>query len=316
MWRTVHQGRTVFDARNTLSDCAVETNYRGHQYGSRSGEIFLFRFCRRGARRHIRLHQTETRHRSDCSPETDDPMTSVHTRSRVGGIKRVFFSAIAISLSFCGGAASLLVAKTVAKQSAFSSQYRFLIFENSTPSAWSCDAVITIQVNVEQLSSHLRQEVLHEIQGAVDVINRHARLTFVLDGTTSLIPTKATSQSELITNPNTLLFAFVRQGQSDLLPSLAAAAGGGVWQHDPKQNRPITKVGYVLVDIKKLSDYQPGSGYLSREALFTHELLHSVGLDHVNDPSSLLNTRISQSIGTLGSGDIAGMKELGDLACQ
>jgi len=113
-----------------------------------------------------------------------------------------------------------------------------------------------------------------------------------------------------------LLFAFVRQGQSDLLPSLAAAAGGGVWQHDSKQNRPITKIGYVLVDINRLSDYQPGSGYLSREALFTHELLHSVGLDHVNDPSSLLNTKISQSFGTIGSGDIAGLKALGDLACQ
>jgi hypothetical protein len=243
-------------------------------------------------------------------------MTSVRALSRVGGAKRILFSAIAISLSFGGGAASSLVAKTIAKQGSFSSQYRFLIFENSTPSAWSCDAVITIRVNVEQLSLDLRQEVLHEIQGAVDVINRHARLTFVLDGTTSLIPTKATGQSELITNPNTLLFAFVRQGQSDLLPSLAAAAGGGVWQHDPKQDRPITRVGYVLVDINRLGDYRPGSGYLSREALFTHELLHSVGLDHVNDPSSLLNTKISQSIGTLGSGDIHGLHSLGDLACQ
>jgi hypothetical protein len=243
-------------------------------------------------------------------------MMSVRTRSRVGGAKRILFSAIAISLSFGGGAASSLVAKTIAKQSSFSSQYRFLIFENSTPSAWSCDAVITIRVNVEELSPHLRQEVVREIQGAVDGINRHARLKFVFGGTTSLIPTKATSQSELITNPNTLLFAFVRQGQSDLLPSLAAAAGGGVWQHDSKQNRPITKVGYVLVDINRLGDYRPGSGYLSREALFTHELMHSVGLDHVNDPSSLLNTKISQSIGAIGSGDIAGLKALGDLACQ
>ncbi len=240
----------------------------------------------------------------------------VSSRSRVGCAKRILFSAIAISLSFGGGAASSLVAKAIAKQSSFSSQYRFLIFENSTPSAWSCDAVITIRVNIEQLSPHLRQEVLHEIQGAVDVINRHARLTFVLGGTTSLIPTKATSQSELITSPNTLLFSFVRQGQSDLLPSLAAAAGGGVWQHDPKQNRPITKVGYVLIDINRLGDYRPGTGYLSREALFTHELLHSVGLDHVNDPSSLLNTKISESIGTLGSVDIAGLQGLGDLACQ
>lgn len=243
-------------------------------------------------------------------------MTSVRTCSRVGGAKRILFSAIAISLSFGGGAASSLVAQTFAKRSSFSSQYRFLIFENSTPSAWSCDAVITIRVNVEQLSPHLRQEVLHEIQGAVDVINMHARLTFVLDGTTSLIPTKATSESELRTNPNALLFAFVRQGQSDLLPPLAAAAGGGVWQHDPEQNQPITKVGYVLVDINRLGDYRPGSGYLSREALFTHELMHSVGLDHVNDSSSLLNTKISQSVGSLGSGDIAGLKALGDLACQ
>ena len=241
---------------------------------------------------------------------------SVRTRSRVGGAKRILFSAIAISLSFGGGAVSSFVAQTFAKRSSFSSQYRYLIYENSTPSAWSCDAVITIRVNIEQLGRHLRQEVLREIQGAVDVINEQARLKFVFGETTELIPTKASSESELNTNPNTLLFAFVRQGQSDLLPSLAAAAGGGVWQHDPKQNRPITKVGYVLVDINRLGDYRPGSGYLSREALFTHELLHSVGLDHVNDPSSLLNTKISQSVGSLGSGDITGLKALGDLACQ
>ena len=243
-------------------------------------------------------------------------MTSVSTRSRVGGAKRILFSAIAISLSFGGGAASSLVAQTRTHQRSIKSEYRFLIFENSTPSAWSCDAVITIQVNVEQLSPRLRREVLHEIQSAVDAINIHTRSKFVLDGTTSLIPTKSIVEQEVSANPKTLLFAFVRQGQSDLLPPMAAAAGGGVLQHDPKQNRPITKVGYVLVDINRLGDYRPGSGYLSREALFTHELLHSVGLDHVNDPSSLLNTKISESIGTIGSGDIAGLKALSDLACQ
>lgn len=244
-------------------------------------------------------------------------MTSVRTRSRVGGAKRILFSAIAISLSFGGGAASSLVANTFTQQSSSSSQYRFLIFENSTPSAWSCDAEITINANVEQLSPLLRQEVLREMQGAVDVINMHARLKFVFGETTSLIPTKSIVERAVIANPNTLLFAFVRQGQSELLPTLAAAAGGGVWQHDPAQNRPITRIGYVLVDISRLSDYRSGTGYLSRAALFTHELMHSVGLDHVGDPNSLLNTKISQSgTGTIGSVDIAGLKALGDLACQ
>ena len=243
---------------------------------------------------------------------------SVRTRSRVGSAKRIMFSAIAISLSFGGGAASSLVAKTFANRSSFSSQYRFLIFENSTPSAWSCDAVITIRVNIEQLSPHLRQEVLREIQSAVDVINIHARLKFVFGETTELIPTKSIIEQEVKVNPNTVLFAFTRQGQSDLLPPLAAAAGGGVWQHDPELNRPITKVGYVLVDVNRLSDYGSGSGYLSREALFTHELLHAVGLDHVSviDPHSILNQKISQSIGTIGPVDKRGLDALGILACQ
>jgi len=245
-------------------------------------------------------------------------MTLVHPHNLGSGIKRILVSAIAISLSFSSGAASSLVAKTFNQQSSSSSKYRFLIFENSTPSAWSCDAVITIRVNVEQLSPRLRRAVLHEIQSAVDAINIHARSKFVLDGTTSLIPTKSIVEQEVSANPNTLLFAFVRQGQSDLLPSLAAAAGGGVWQHDPNQNRPITRVGFVLVDIKKMSDYGSGSGYLSREALFTHELLHAVGLDHVSviDPHSILNQKISQSRGTIGPPDIAGLDALGNLACQ
>ena len=67
----------------------------------------------------------------------------------------------------------------------------------------------------------------------------------------------------------------------------------------------------------RLSDYRPGSGYLSRQALFTHELLHALGLDHVeNHPRSILNEKISQSIGTIGPGDIAGMAALGELACK
>ena len=85
---------------------------------------------------------------------------------------------------------------------------------------------------------------------------------------------------------------------------------------DEVLDKPVISVGYVMVDVERLSDYRLGSGYLSRQALFTHELLHAIGLDHVNDPRSILREKISQSIGTIGPGDIAGMAALGELACQ
>jgi len=188
------------------------------------------------------------------------------------------------------------------------------MFENGTPGTWPCDAVITVQVNLDQVQPPLRSSLLHDLQGAASAINKHARVKFVVNGSTSMIPNSSLGDIAK-TYPNTVLFAFVSQGQSDLLSSTAAAAGGGYWIHDSQLGRPVVRLGYVLVDINRLEDYRSDSGYLSRQALFTHELLHVLGLDHVKDRRSILNERMSTSSGSIGPGDINGIKALGASAC-
>jgi len=218
-------------------------------------------------------------------------------------------------LSFGGGSVSAKVLQELTNNQKNRSEYEFLILENGTPATWPCDAVITIQVNLDQVQPRmLRSSLLHDLQGAASAINKHARVKFVVNGSTSMIP-NLPLRDIAKTYPNTVLFAFVFQGQSELLPSNAAAAGGSYWIHDSQLDRPVMRLGYVLVDINRLEDYRSDSGYLSRQAMFTHELLHVLGLDHVKDRRSILNERMSTSAGSIGPGDINGIKALGALAC-
>ena len=193
--------------------------------------------------------------------------------------------------------------------------YKFTNYFNSKTITWPCDAAITIRVNVEQLSPLMRSVVAGEIEGVVSEINLHARLKFAVDGTTSLIPTEDEMFVLLETTPMTVIFAFAYQGQSDLLQPIAAGQGGAMYSSRTGESLVSSQVGQVLIDINRLKLYGPGTGNRSRYGLFLHEMLHVVGLDHVRDPKSVMNPTGSLGIGTMGPGDIAGVKALGALAC-
>lgn len=49
--------------------------------------------------------------------------------------------------------------------------------------------------------------------------------------------------------------------------------------------------------------------------IVTHEFGHLVGLDHVDDPSQLMNPSTNASVSTFGNGDLAGLAALGSGAC-
>ncbi len=113
-----------------------------------------------------------------------------------------------------------------------------------------------------------------------------------------------------------VVISFGDATDTDLFEPGAAAVGGLFARRTPIGDLRAF-AGYVYVHTAHLGDYQPGRGYLSRVALFTHELLHVLGLGHVH-PShadSILNPSLNDSYGRLGPGDIAGLRRLAEIGC-
>ena len=79
---------------------------------------------------------------------------------------------------------------------------------------------------------------------------------------------------------------------------------------------PIAYVsGQVLLDAPQLVDVEKHEGETAARSIVLHELGHLVGLDHVNDPTQLMNPRNSPGINTYQRGDLTGLAKLGNGPC-
>lgn len=77
------------------------------------------------------------------------------------------------------------------------------------------------------------------------------------------------------------------------------------------------RTGEVVIDAPSVT------GLLARPdgraqvvAILTHEVGHLVGLDHVDDPSQLMHAENSGLVTRFGAGDLAGLRALGEIACE
>ena len=86
---------------------------------------------------------------------------------------------------------------------------------------------------------------------------------------------------------------------------------------------PVTRAGLsvyvtgsVTLDAPAMAELLGSpNGANAAFGVLTHELGHVVGLDHVDDPTQLMNPRASAAVSTLQAGDLAGLAELGTGAC-
>jgi hypothetical protein len=193
--------------------------------------------------------------------------------------------------------------------------YRFLVQDGDLPAAWDCSKPITFTADLTALPPDLRSSALNDLLASAATISANSAFRLVYAGEAVGVPTRSWGEEWSKRSPNAdIAVAFTHQGGSDLLVEYAAAAGGNYFT-DTAAGRVIF-AGYVIVDVEHLDDYTPGAGFLSYQALFTHELLHVINLDHVDDPQSLMTERISYSNGTIGAGDRAALAELSERGCK
>ena len=194
----------------------------------------------------------------------------------------------------------------------------YVLFESDGDHpVWDCSKPIGIAVNLRNVPATDHQSLLADIASALEDINDRSLFRLYLMGQTTAVPsTQWAKDWDRHVPAARVVVSFGDASDTDLFEPGAAAMGGLFARRTPTGDLRAF-AGYVYVHTAHLGDYRPGLGYLSRVALFTHELLHVLGLGHVH-PShadSVLTPSLSDSYGRLGPSDIAGLNRLAEIGC-
>ena len=192
--------------------------------------------------------------------------------------------------------------------------YHFLVESQDGPPSWDCTETISVAINFGTLSKDKARSAGSDLIASMNELEHRSAFRFDVVGTTESIPMRSWGFDYVRGKPFAkLVIFFGKENQSDLFEKGSAAMGGAFYSKVGGNQRFFA--GYMLVDTNDLDDYAPGVGYRSRQALFTHELLHVLGLGHSADVDSVLQPKISMSSGTLGRSDQQGLDELSSLGC-
>lgn len=197
----------------------------------------------------------------------------------------------------------------------------YVLFEGASGDhpVWDCSQPIAIAVNLHSVPMSQHQALIEDIATAIEDINDHSLFGLFMVGQTSVVPSTPWAEEWDHYSPAArVVISFGDATDTDIFePGAGAAAMGGLFARRNETGDLRAFAGFVYVHTAHLGDYKQGSGYLSRVALFIHELLHVLGLGHVH-PShahSILNPRLTESDGQLGLGDKAGLRRLAEIGC-
>jgi Matrixin len=155
------------------------------------------------------------------------------------------------------------------------------------------------------------------IATAVARISAASGLVFVDDGSTQEAPSidRDAYEPELYGKRwAPVLVAWSTPEESPSLVGDTVGIGGAA--PVTRTGRSVYVTGSVTLDAPALEQLlATPNGLNSATGVITHEFGHVVGLDHVNDPTQLMNPRASDVVTTLQQGDLAGLAELGTGAC-
>lgn len=193
--------------------------------------------------------------------------------------------------------------------------YELLESSAGRPSAWDCRNLIRVVVNLDDAPRVDRDSIERDLHEAIDDVNDNGPFTMEIIGHTHAFPTLdwPTDRLDEPGSPHVI----VHVGHTSALAGnrQGIAALGGSFSRSAPGPFDEAHAGYVFADLDRLGDYRPGSGWMSRQALFSHELLHVLGLGHVSHAESVLTPLLSQSHGHIGAGDRAGLIRLAAGRC-
>jgi hypothetical protein len=194
----------------------------------------------------------------------------------------------------------------------------YRLFTNSDRSIvrWNPCKPIHYSANLAQASDP--EGALADLQAAVGKVAAASSLTFVYDGPTTVVPTRAWLDAGGSASGIVIAYAASGSGagQSDLYGADADGEGGW-WESGTSTNGSqwVWQImrGFVVLDPAQTAVYAAGFGSgATRGALLMHELGHAVGLGHAADQSDVMFPVISASSqGAWGPGDLRGLALVG-----
>lgn len=193
------------------------------------------------------------------------------------------------------------------------------IFEGTnpdgTPYRWNPCAAIHYMVSTAEAPS---AQAIADLRTAVGMVSAVTHIPFVFDGTSNALP----SSSWLTSAPAgpdgwpDVLMGWEHTGQSDINLANYAAAGT-LWQASAiiAGGSGFGMASGAMAFNLDHTELTEGFGVRSWGEAYLHELGHLMGLNHVNDPTQMMNPSIPDIAARYGAGDLAGLTRLGTGSC-
>ncbi|GAA1160803.1 hypothetical protein [Ornithinicoccus hortensis] len=198
-----------------------------------------------------------------------------------------------------GGASRL---RPAPETSSSATAYAFVDTQPGTGTPVSYDPCREIEVAINPDGAPGDHEEL--VRTSLERTSEATGFVFVLVGTT---PDR---ERGIRTRDQPVLVMWADEEEVSELEGRIAGIGGSTVQQAPNGFKQFVS-GVVVLDVDAFEDMREPA---VRQAIVDHEFGHLVGLDHVDDESQLMHAEGARNL-TYGTGDLAGLARLGNVAC-